>query len=73
MLEAPEGGRHDTLLRTAYRAGRLHAGGEICADVARGALALAAFRVGLGQGEVARTIRDGFEVGQQYPATRAGR
>jgi hypothetical protein len=71
MLRAGEGQRNETLVRVAYRAGRLVAGGEIAEDAARAVLIEAARRVGLSIDEAERTFRSGFAAGLEYPAARA--
>lgn len=73
LLGAVAGTRNATLHRTACRAGRLVAAGELDADLARDVLAEAAGRVGLRRGEIAATWRSGFHFGQQFPAVRGPR
>jgi hypothetical protein len=73
MIDAVEGVRNDTLVRVAYRAGRLAAGGEIAPDVARDVLIDAARTIGLGAVEAARTFRSGFLAGMRVPSVRARR
>lgn len=73
MLAARESTRHDTLLDVARRAGRLEAAGELDADLARAVLTEAALHAGLDHAETARTFRDAFNFGRQYPAKRAAR
>lgn len=73
LLGAAAGTRNATLHRTACRAGRLVAAGELDADLAHDVLAEAAVRVGLHRREIAATWRSGFRFGQQFPAVRGTR
>jgi Bifunctional DNA primase/polymerase, N-terminal len=73
MLETGEGHRNAKLVRLAYRAGRLHAAGELDASAAEAALTTAAVRTGLPQDEADRTFSSGFEAGALLPALRAVR
>jgi hypothetical protein len=73
MLAAVEGVRNETLVRIAYRAGRLHAAGELDGDVARDVLIETARRKGLSFMESARTFASGFRAGCERPAVRASR
>jgi hypothetical protein len=73
MLGAIEGMRNATLVRVAYRAGRLVAAGEIAQDVARCVLIAAARATGLGSVEAERTFCSGFAAGRELPAARASR
>lgn len=73
MLSAPDGQRNETLVRVAYRAGRLVAAGEFMGELARAVLVEAACRVGLSQTEAARTFDSGFRAGLELPAVKAPR
>jgi hypothetical protein len=72
MRTAGEGRRHAVLCGIAYRAGRLSAGGEIDAGLARDVLREAALDAGLGRAEVASALRDCFGEGLKVPAARGG-
>jgi hypothetical protein len=71
MLETPEGERNEKLVRLAYRAGRLCAGGELDRDAARDVLLEAALRAGLSYVEASRTITSGLGAGERFPLGRS--
>lgn len=64
---APEGGRNDALVRSAYRVGQLVAGGQLDAHHAASNLLSVAIRIGLTEGESIATIRSGMGSGAQHP------
>lgn len=67
MLSTGEGSRNERLVRIAFRAGRLCAGGEVDCEAAGDVLLEAALRVGLSQLEASKTISSGFRAGERYP------
>lgn len=67
ILAAREGSRNDTLNGSAYRVGRLVAGGHCEARIGLDMLHRAAERIGLGNGEIRKTIRSGFDAGMRQP------
>jgi len=68
---APDGQRNDTLVRAAYRAGQLVAGGELDPHHAIDHLLSVALRIGLGEGEAHATIASGLRSGARTPRRRA--
>jgi len=68
---APDGQRNDTLVRAAYRAGQLVAGGELDPHHAIDHLLAVALRIGLGEGEAHATIASGLRSGARTPRRRA--
>jgi len=73
MLTTPEGERNEKLVRLAYRAGRLCAGGEVDCDAASDVLLEAALRAGLSPTEASRTLASGIRAGERYPLVRTAR
>lgn len=69
IASATDGTRNDTLNRAAFNMAQLIAGGQIAADVVQDALVSAARAIGLGEREIAGTIRSGFAKGQQRART----
>jgi hypothetical protein len=67
MLATPEGERNERLVRLAYRAGRLSAGGELDVGAAADVLLEAAVRTGLSHQEALMTIASGIAAGERYP------
>lgn len=72
LKAARKGTRHDTLLRTAYRIGRLITSDEEKA-VSEAELLATGLAIGLGKREVKTAIRDGLSKGQENPASLANR
>lgn len=66
---ATDGTRNDTLNRAAFNMAQLIAGGQISADQVQDALVSAARAIGLGEREIAGTIRSGFAKGQMRART----
>lgn len=64
---AAQGTRNDTLVRAAYRAGQLVAGGQLDAFYAHDVLAAVALRTGLGEDETEATIESGMTAGADKP------
>lgn len=72
LKAARKGTRHDTLLRTAYRIGRLITADEEKA-FSESELLSAGLAIGLGRGEVLTAIRDGINKGHENPASLVDR
>lgn len=71
LAVAGEGTRNDTLVRAAYRAGQLVAGGELDAHHAIDLLRSVAARIGLDDTEIDATIASGMRSGAQSPRKKA--
>jgi KaiC/GvpD/RAD55 family RecA-like ATPase len=69
IAAATDGSRNDTLNRAAFNMAQLIAGGQIPADTVQDALVSAARAIGLGEREIAGTIRSGFAKGQNRART----
>lgn len=67
---AGKGERNHTLNKAAFAAGQLVAGGELSEFEALRALAEAAKACGLGEREIAATLRSGLSSGLKYPRRR---
>jgi hypothetical protein len=67
LAVAPEGTRNDTLVRAAFRAGQLVAGGQLDAHHAHDQLEAVALRIGLGANETEATIESGMTAGAHQP------
>jgi hypothetical protein len=67
MATTIEGQRNDTLNRVSYRAGRLCAGGQLGAEVAKRELVAAALQAGLEQEEAETTFASGLGAGLRWP------
>lgn len=64
---AVEGTRNNTLVRAAFRAGQLAAGGQLDAHHAHAQLQTVAVRIGLGEKAAEATIESGMTAGAQQP------
>jgi hypothetical protein len=69
IAAATDGSRNDTLNRAAFNMAQLIAGGQISAEQVQDALVSAARAIGLGEREIAGTIRSGFAKGQMRART----
>jgi len=67
---AGEGGRNIQVNLSAFKVGQLVGGGELDAEPAKGALAYAGRRAGLGEAELTETIQSGFAAGMLNPRIR---
>lgn len=67
MASTPEGGRNPQLNTSAYNLGRLIAGHELTRSTVDRELTDAAMRSGLGEQEIANTLRSGIEAGMLSP------
>ena len=67
VAAAPEGARNDTLIRSAFRVGRLVAGGEIERTAGAAALVSAALAAGLEEPEAADVVGRAIEAGTAEP------
>jgi hypothetical protein len=70
---AAEGGRNHSLNRAAFALGQLVAGGHLDEEAGRSHLAAAATAAGLGEREIAATIRSGLRAGARSPRHPAAR
>ena len=70
VAAAPEGGRNNTLNRSAWNMGQLVAGGEVGDSEAFSALVDAALRAGLSRQEAEATCRSGMLRGAETPRSR---
>ncbi len=68
-LKSKKDFRNNELNKIAYKVAGVAAAGEIDAEEAKKALADAAAAAGLEPGEIAKTLRSGWEAGSKFPVT----
>ena len=67
LARAAEGMRNNTLVKAAYRMGQIIGAGHLSEQEVEHALFLTAQAIGLGTGEIRRTIRSGLSAGMLNP------
>lgn len=72
LRSTPEGGRNDQLNRSAFALGQLVGAGALDYDAVVSVLVDAARQIGLGDREIAATVRSGMDDGKADPRNLAG-